>query len=276
MIKPTIIFILVITIAGHIYRKTNYKLYPKYDASKGYHTFLLAATTGFTIFICSYMFVTVIAKYSLSQTIGKWFSSQVSVLSPTVGNNPESVNIISVIILTLLFSWFIPMVKYKIARKRRENPLLNSWKKAARKDLTPEFTHLAFNSWEYGLPIAFTLSNNKVYIGYISEIGIDSNDIHLLPILSGYRCDAKKDLIYLIDYKPVIEHILNEECEATGENIDSKSKMGVYKKFAIAIPHREVVHANLHDTSYKKHFDQHRYDRKETTPTDVKFTLKDF
>ncbi|EWH05747.1 hypothetical protein AT00_13410 [Pseudoalteromonas lipolytica SCSIO 04301] len=114
-----------------------------------------------------------------------------------------------------------------------------------------------------------------MYIGYISEIGIDSNDIHLLPILSGYRCNEKKDLIYLIDYKPVIEHILNEEFDAIDEGVEKKSKLGVYKKFAIAIPHREVVHANLHDTSYKKHFDRHRYDRKETKPSGVKFTLSD-
>ncbi|WP_029772339.1 hypothetical protein [Pseudoalteromonas sp. TB51] len=275
MIKPTVIFILVITIAGHIYRKTNYKLYPKYEASKGYHTFLLAASTGLILFLCAYIFVTVIAQYCFAQSIGAWFSSQLSVLSPSVGQSFETVNLISVLFFTFLFSWFIPRVKYTVAKKRQENPILNSWKRAARKDLTPEFTYLAFNSWEYGLPIAFTLSNDKVYIGYISEIGIDSNDIHLLPILSGYRCDEKKDLIYLIDYKPVIEHILNEECDATSEDVEKKSKMGVYKKFAIAIPHREVVHANLHDTSYKKHFDRHRYDRKETKPSDVKFTLNE-
>ncbi|MDN3487211.1 hypothetical protein QL989_17875 [Pseudoalteromonas sp. APC 3224] len=275
MIKPTVIFILVITIAGHIYRKTNYKLYPKYDSSNGYHTFLLAASTGLVLFICSYIFTNIIARFSFFQSVGVLFSNHLNVLTPSIGQDHETVNLISVLIFTVIISWFIPMLKYEIAKKRQENPTFNSWKKAARKDLTPEFTHLAFNSWEYGLPIAFTLSNNKVYVGYISEIGIDSNDIHLLPILSGYRCDKKKDLIYLIDYKPVIEHILNEEYETNGENTEIKSKMSVYKKFAIAIPHREVIHANLHDTSYKKHFDRHRYDRKETKPSDVKFTLSD-
>ncbi|EWH05746.1 hypothetical protein AT00_13405 [Pseudoalteromonas lipolytica SCSIO 04301] len=156
MIKPTVIFILVITIAGHIYRKTNYKLYPKYDASKGYHTFLLAASTGLLLFICSYIFTTAIAQFSIAQSIGLWFRNQLNILSPSVGQDFEAVNLISVLFFTFFFSWFIPRLKYKVAKKRQENPTFNSWKKAARKDLTPEFTHLAFNSWEYGLPIAFT------------------------------------------------------------------------------------------------------------------------
>ncbi|TMP43737.1 MULTISPECIES: hypothetical protein [unclassified Pseudoalteromonas] len=285
MIKPTVIFIMVITIAGHIYRKTNYKLYPKYEASEGYHTFLLAASTGMLLFVFSYIFVTDVSHYSFAKSIGAWFSSKLSILTPSVGQNFEIVNLISVLFFTIVFSWLVPKLKLFVASFREDSPLYNSWKAAARKDLTPEFTHLAFNSWEYGLPVALTLSNNKVYIGYISEIGIDSNDIHLLPILSGYRCDDTKDLVYLIDYSPVIRHILEEECtESNGtidadlaneelDNDDSSSTIepnDIYKKFAIAIPHREIIHANLHDTKYKKHFDRFRYDRSEVKAQTVK------
>lgn len=259
MIKPTVIFILVITIAGHLFCNRTYFTITDYKKSQGYHTFLLAASWGLGLFCISYIIVSVFGVTEFGRTLGSSFKNFLSILMPEVSNTPSGINLIAVYLMTLLLSYIIPKAIKRAAYQK--NLLYETWKLAAKKDSTPEFSSIIFSSWEKGLPVAFTLSNSKVYIGYVVETGIDSNDLNVLPLVSGYRDDEKKDLIYLIDYKPVLEKIQKHE----GSDIS---------KFLISIPHREIIHANLHDFDYKKHFDVTRYDRTLTEPDETNYTVE--
>lgn len=259
MIKPTVIFILVITIAGHLFCNRTYFTLTDYKKSQGYHTFLLAASWGLGLFCVSFIITSISGLSSWGKLFGSWFKLFLEILLPNIGDSPSEVNLLAVYLITLFLSYIIPKgIKIGVPRDR----LFETWKLAAKKDSTPEFSSIMFSSWEKGLPIAFTLSNNKVYIGYVVETGVDNNDMNILPLVSGYRSDETKDLIYLIDYKPVIEKI-------------QKHKGADISQFLISIPHREIIHANLHNFDYKQHFDVARYDIALTEPDETNFTVND-
>jgi len=258
MIKPTVIFILVITIAGHLFCNRTYFTITDYKKSQGYHTFLLAASWGLGLFCLSYITVSLSGLCDWGLLLGRWFKSFLEILLPELSDSSSSINLVAVYLVTLFLAYLIPKAIKKTAGRNR---LFETWEAAAKKDSTPEFSSIMFSSWKKGLPIAFTLSNSKVYIGYVVEAGIDTNDLNILPLVSGYKDDDKKDLIYLIDYKPVIAKIQKHE----GKDIS---------QFLISIPHREIVHANLHNFDYKKHFDGARYDRMQTTPDESNYTIE--
>ncbi|CAM4348396.1 hypothetical protein [Pseudoalteromonas ostreae] len=212
---------------------------------------MLAASWGLGLFCVSYVLVSLFGLTEFGRILGGAFKSFLNILMPEVAASPSGMNLIAVYLMSIYLGFQLPKLIASYAA--RKNLLYETWEAAAKKDSTPEFSSIMFSSWKKGLPIAFTLSNSKVYIGYIVEAGIDTNDLNILPLVSGYRDDDKKDLIYLIDYKPVIAKIQEHE----GADIS---------QFLISIPQREIVHANLHNFDYKNHFDDARYDRMETTP----------
>lgn len=97
----------------------------------------------------------------------------------------------------------------------------------------PEFLELLLSSHRYGLPILFTLSDRKVFVGYPIKIESEKfNDISILPVVSGYRDKDFLKFTPVTNYKSVIENEL--------EDAD-------YEKFAVYLPTREIVHAHLMD-----------------------------
>ncbi|MEZ9590965.1 hypothetical protein AB4302_08350 [Vibrio breoganii] len=107
-----------------------------------------------------------------------------------------------------------------------------------------EFTELFFRSLEFGLPILFTMSDRKVFIGYITQINyFDTNDIHIRPLLSGYRDKESLSLKLVTPYKDVFEDL--EEKDA-GFDQDA---------FTVTLPLREIVHAHLYDFEYQGDFE---------------------
>lgn len=253
MLKPTVIFILVICISGYLYCSRTYRNIVKLEKSEGYHTFFISASWGLVLFVIAYVITSIVSLMAWAQTVGAMFKSAISILLSDIAQNTELLNLLSVFLVTLLLGYFVPIIINLYSdHKENDKALLNEWKRCASSDDSPEFSTLCFNSIEYGLPIAFTLSNKKVYIGYAMAFGIKANDILLLPIVSGYRCNERLDFIPLINYEPVIKFILNRE--------NPKNVQKALEKFLISIPHREVVHANLHDLSYREHFNKYKFD----------------
>ncbi|MDK2597934.1 hypothetical protein [Pseudoalteromonas obscura] len=268
MIKPTVILILLFTVAGSIFLKRYPRTTVKYTTSEGYHTFIMASFAGIVLYSVAYILVT---AFTLVWPVGAFyigslFKSFVSVLMPSVSD--EVLNLASVSIIAFLLARFIPRWQIKRELKKGKDPFVDAWIDDAYGDKTPEFTSLAFKSSRLGLPIAFTLSNKKVYIGFPLEFGMVCNDIHVLPLISGYRCEDKLDLHYVIDYKPVIQKIHEQEY---GDMSPREGAKLVAEKFSIVIPHREIVHANLHDMEYRDHFNETRFDRDEVKASNVHF-----
>ncbi|TMP23963.1 hypothetical protein CWB99_22865 [Pseudoalteromonas rubra] len=270
MIKPTVLLILLFLVSGSLFLSNFPKTVVKYEKSEGYHTFILAAFAGLLLHIVSYVILTVFVKYSpnLAYNFGLEFKSFVAVLMPSIANNAEVLNMVSVSCIAVVLAVLIPMLLVNLYKIFKRDLVLEAWKEDAAGDKTPEFLSLAFRSSELGLPVAFTMKNRKVYIGYIMQTAAAANDIEVLPIVSGYRQKEDLDLKYVIDYYPVMEKARKAEKERVSHN---NEELLFAKKFTIVIPHREIVHANLHDMKEKEHFEKCRFDLEQVEADKVNF-----
>ncbi len=148
--------------------------------------------------------------------------------------NPSNIALFDISAITILLSVTIPVMLYKFDLTYQYYCFLEEF---AQDGESPEYTQLFFRSYEYGLPILFTLSDNKVYIGYVTEIHARPfNDVYIIPIVSGYRESTTHKLKLVTPYKAIIEDVENDECN----ELD-------FEAFTVALPLREIVHAHLHD-----------------------------
>ncbi|MFY2510452.1 hypothetical protein ACN3E9_20010 [Vibrio pectenicida] len=123
------------------------------------------------------------------------------------------------------------------------------------------------------LPILFTMSDKKVYVGYIYEFtgGVLLNDLLVAPLVSGYRCD-KNQLHIVTRYIDAVQEVkeleekefrdmLLNEGKFTEQDIDSmfeqypslsKDPQNIeniedFMPYLVALPYREIVHAHIHN-----------------------------
>ncbi|QPB84186.1 hypothetical protein CWC22_014780 [Pseudoalteromonas rubra] len=270
MIKPTVLLILFFLVSGNRFLSNYPTTVVKYEKSEGYHTFILAAVAGVLLHIVSFIILTVFTLCfpSLAYSIGFEFKKFVEVLMPSIASNAEILNMVSVSGVAFVLAGLAPAIIIKLYALANRNLILEAWQKDATGDKTPEFLSLAFSSASLGLPVAFTMKNRKVYIGYIIRTSAASNDLEILPIVSGYRKKEDLDLVYLVDYQPITDKISEDDKTRNSSNIASDV---IAKKFAIVLPHREIVHANLHDMSQMEHFRKHRFDLGQVQADNVTF-----
>lgn len=261
MVKPTVLFILLISVIGYIYCTRCHFTSPKFSKSNGYHTFLNAASTGGGIFLFAtfvYWLFSLISPDIENFYIGflTYFLTDIfRDLAPSLTVSFWSLNFIQISIIAIALSFLLPALYMIIAIlltfKGANSVKHGSFKKISETDDSPEFSSIYFKSCETGLPIAFTLSNRKVYIGYAITGAKHLNDIMILPLKSGYRCTEELRLELITDYQGVLEYIFkNDEDE-------------LVNRFLIAIPVREIVHASLHDLGYRDLFSEHEVPKKE-------------
>ncbi|MBD1583484.1 hypothetical protein [Pseudoalteromonas sp. S16_S37] len=272
MIKPTVLLILLFTASGSLFLSRFPPTIVEYKNSSGYHTFIMAAFAGMILFGLTYGAVTLLVYAEFAISIGSWFAKFMGKLLPTVSSSHETLNLISVSLLTLILAAILPSI-YKFAFfivTRGNDPYLYQWRKDADRGDTHECLSLIFNSLDLELPIAFTLSNRKVYIGYVIKFGVFSNEIYVLPLISGYRGKSDLDVVKVINYKNVIHNLVQDELK----EVDKKTRAElIAKKFSIAIPVRELVHANIHDVKHYSDFEKHRYDLDTVKPDHVDFDV---
>lgn len=258
MVKPTILIILLISIVGFIFCKNCYFTSPKFNKSNGYHTFLNSASYGSGIFIISFLgywyFQPKLEDAFFIGFLSKCLLEIFRDLAPSIHTPLWFLNFIQVSIVALALSFILPFLFLLIAMLITWSTPMEvrrgAFKKISETDDTPEFSTIYFTSNEKGHPIAFTLSNRKVYVGYAVHGAKHLNDIMILPFKSGYRCDDELRLELITDYEPIFEYIMNSEDLDVG-------------KFLVSIPIREIVHASLHDFGYKELFKKHEVPKKE-------------
>ncbi|NNN64706.1 hypothetical protein [Vibrio sp. 2-1(7)] len=137
-------------------------------------------------------------------------------------------------------SLLLPTVIYRGSVDNYYSELLTSYENDPE---SSEFTELFFRSLEFGLPILFTMSDRKVFIGYITSMNVfDFNDIHIRPILSGYRTQKKLRLKLVTPYQDLFESLGDE-----GSEFDEDV-------FTVTLPLREILHAHLYDFTYQDDF----------------------
>lgn len=231
MLKTNILFGLIIIIAGYrICSRIHLKRY-QLKHSSGYHTFLLSAGAGLLILLITYLLRLPLVIW------GPDFSLVAEALRaglPDTVAASETVFFIELSLGMLIFSFSVPPIVYWLADRLSgyNRGLLFTGAFLEHPD-NPEFTKLLFSSTEYGLPILFTMSDRKVYVGYPMELKSEKfNDQRILPVVSGYREKDSLRFIPVTPYQSVIENEL--------EDAD-------YEKFSVTLPIREIVHAHLID-----------------------------
>lgn len=235
MPKPiSLLFILVLCIAGYYLLNKLHRFHYSLKRSNGYHTFLSSATAGLTL--CGFAIVI----YAISDLILKACGWHLS-LGEVVLNNilkykasQNSIILFDVLAITITLSLLIPVAYYKCSLEHQLNCFL---KEFAQDGESPEFTQLFFRSFQFGLPILFTMSDRKIYIGYVTEIRSQPfNDVHVIPIVSGHRDSSNLRLVPVTPYQDIIHDVEND---ATQE-LD-------FEAFTVTLPIREIVYAHLHD-----------------------------
>lgn len=244
MVRPTsLLIILIISVLGYFYLKATPKTAAKLGRTEGYHTFLWSVGEGMGLFVRGYilyLFHKVVCAY-----IG-WESSLshdlfVSITGLELDKTDEI--LADIIILTAILSYIAPRLQYGFSQEKYKQKLYDWF---AEDRAAPEFNQLIFKSFKYGLPILFTLSDRKVFIGYVTEIHpSDFSDIQVVPLYSGYREESTLELNLLTPYVGIIEDIENIETEDVE-----------LEEFLVTLPLREIVHAHLFNFEYMDSFAQ--------------------
>ncbi|MEX1198172.1 MAG: hypothetical protein WEB57_09955 [Pseudohongiellaceae bacterium] len=240
MIPTNILFVLVLLVAGYLFCTLFHRTHWALARSSGYHTFLLAAVTGFlilaTVFLIRIPIVIFGPDFNLTQSIIATALADIPIASSTIV-------FIELAAGSILLAVATPYLFYGLAwtfsgatrHGMLEGTFVNS-------PGTPEFTSLIYSSFSQGLPVLFTLSDGKVFIGYpMSVRAEDFNDIMLLPTVSGYRRRDTLELELTTNYKKVLDQMMDQHA------VDPEA-------FLITIPTREVVHAHLFDINHNERF----------------------
>lgn len=264
MIKPTVLLILLMSVVGYIFCKNCHLTTIKFSKSNGYHTFLSSAGFGGGIFI----FSSIIFWISICWSDAGFWSIPITYILSEVSHDilPNmyipiwclhftQISIIA-LLLTLTLPKFLMTLAVKLTKQSKSDVKRAAFKKIANTDESPEFTSICFKSWEHGLPVAFTMSNKKVYIGIIAEGAGHLNDIIIIPLKSGYRCEAELRLEIVTHYEPVFREI---ESNLSNDKFD---------KFYITLPIREIIHANLHDFERRDLFRKYEHPKKKVSIKD--------
>lgn len=245
MIKPvSILIIFVFCISGYILLSRTHHKYHQLRRSNGYHTFLLSCGAGLVLFALS------LGMYELANSLCRalnWYPSLAKfILVDTIHINASVPDLVlsDVALITLFLSVLLPALYYRGSDEKFLGSLLNEYETDPENS---EFTELFFRSLRFGLPILFTMSDRKVFIGYITSINyFDFNDIHVSPILSGYRNKDTLKLELVTPYQDVLDALAYEVTDSRRQVDESV--------FTVTLPLREIIHAHLYDFEYQDYF----------------------
>ncbi|EPE6900349.1 MULTISPECIES: hypothetical protein [Vibrio] len=302
MVKPTILFLLILGISGYLFLDGLSSHHFKLKRTNGYHTFFKSTAYGLIIFIAASIVHVVIqwlgSVLNIGFDLGNWMLSNSIIEKP----NSSETAFLNISLISLLFGFFAPKIhnlflSYNIygvilnklilhnrirnlCVKHRE--IMNKLKIHKENELryeflsdveSPEFSRLIKKASELSLPILFTMSDRKVYVGYPWEItgGALINDLLVVPLVSGYRCKETNRLYIITRYIDVVQKIkeqeelefkefLKKDGKYTDKDIDlmfeqyplSRIEAQVedieeFLPYTVSLPYREIVHAHIHN-----------------------------
>lgn len=245
MLKPvSLLLILSLCCSGYIFLLALPQSRYTIIRSSGYHTFLKSVIAGSLLFILScliYLIFELILNFlSITFSASNFLFNKIFPLM----FNENSIILSDISLISFLLAGSTYFFYQNLAAKYFYSLTLKYFSQSTG---SPEFTDLFFRSARVGLPILFTMSDRKVFIGYISTLKCeDYNDIEIIPMYSGYRDKDSLEVKLITPYLDILEEI---EEEAIEDDI-----------FCVSLPLREIVHAHLYDFSYQDDFRQRESD----------------
>ncbi len=135
-------------------------------------------------------------------------------------------------VLAPILSVIVTVAYNKLVPHAKESNLQKVWE-------YNDFDSLLAFAASQNLPMAFTLENNKVYVGIISRTSephtehSESAHISILPLYSGYRDKERLDLILTTEYGEVFDWYSNGSVEPDLTN------------YNVVVPLSRIISANI-------------------------------
>jgi len=247
-------FLLAAFIAGYLFTRNfvilTYKLHNRYNSLIQYLYVALFSIIPVSIATVIYT----LASYFEFHPIEKYFPYFYNlVFNVFCGREENNAHLLSIILIAIIAGWipykiiFEKLLDWIKPNSERKLKRIISLRKTVEK--VSLFDSLMLKSKMLDMPICVTLSDNKVYVGYIRET-LDfttiRNDIGLTPLLSGYRDESTKRIIFTTRYDEVSK-ILN-----SNNSVEINDSLEIFQKI---IPFKEIKTLNLFDaTIYSDHF----------------------
>lgn len=266
-------FILIPLIAGHSFAITWAG--SKYHAAreKGYRLYFRTALYGILLLAtASLTHLYLIDTYSNYLTYLQNFLGAFTLHTQTVAH--ADVALLSIGAITLLLGLILGHLLNLIPFSKRFMLYL-----ATEND---DFERLVLRALRKLMPICVTMSNNKIYVGYVTgtiDPGVERTALRILPLLSGYRNKDDGTIIFNTSYHEVYEKITEyenepnfmfiEEGEETEETLAQLEKENKQKKllahleirdFEKVLPFNEIRSSNLFDIEAYQAFTLHTDD----------------
>ncbi|EGR2190990.1 hypothetical protein M5252_003363 [Vibrio parahaemolyticus] len=242
MLEPaSFLLLFIVCMIGYSNLLANPKTRHDMLSSEGYHTFFKSALKGVEFFFRAFLLFLLGA---LIAKITGWHLSISSYIATFAFHTKLPFYQAALSDMSLV-AWFLslfgPAISYRFSSATYDQ-MLTDW--FAQNGNNSEFTEVIFRSFEYGLPILFTMSDRKVYVGYALEVPMENfNDIHIIPLYSGYRREEDNKLQLVSPYAEVIADLEDQ----TEEQVN-------LEEFLVTLPVREVLYAHLHNFEYMEAF----------------------
>ncbi|MDD9154983.1 hypothetical protein PVK64_02090 [Aliivibrio sp. S4TY2] len=203
----------------------------------GYHTFFSSAAAGLVLMVPA-LLLYVLADCIFTSL--SWYFSLGEIILNYVLKS-ESTESTVILFDMMAFAFILSFVIPYIATRGDNEYFFESF---ADYGDSPEFTDLLLRSTRKGLPILFTMSDRKVYIGYAREIHAQHfTDINIIPVFAGYRDKNTLKLVLTTPYRNVIEQLKTTDKDTPG-------------LFTITLPVKEITHAHMHSFEHYKNFQE--------------------
>jgi len=240
------LFIVGLVVVGYTFSSRLVWLRYRLRLTQGYHTFAFTAAFGIVPLILSLLIMELPFFDLVTTHLVDFFSSVFP--EETASGVPF---VAALLCYGILISISIPTLLHVIVKELagisdRDLKIYGMYTA----EPSPLMANIVFSSLEKGLPIAFTMSDRKVYVGYPAFVSSSvfsphGGDLHIIPFDSGYRDEKNLSMHLVTNYREVLREILSS---GSDEKAD--------EDFVVSIPVREVVHAHLYDHSVAPAFDR--------------------
>lgn len=249
------IFIVGAVVVGYVFSSRLFWLRYRLRLTQGYHTFLF--TAAFSVIP-----IGLAALILQSWGAGVYLADGVAhLLQKGLGIHirPATAGLLALMVVALFVAIAIPALLHWLAHGisglEYDDLRITAMYSA---EPAPVLANVLFASYQYGLPIAITLSDRKVYVGYPAFVSSSlfsphGSDLHITPLVSGYR--GEHDLA--LHLKTPYDGVLAELDDHYQKSEQPRDRGAVAAQFTIHVPVREIVHAHLYDPTLQPVFDRH-------------------
>ena len=238
--------ILIPLVAGYAFSTTWAASRYHVKRDEGYGLYFKVALYSIALTVAGFLsYLLVLSKHPVIHT---WIASTLNDLAPTFHPTPFDETAFGSMAMTLAIGLLAGHLMNFIPGHNRF-----FLKRAIKND---DFERLVIRAIEKSMPMMVTLSNNKVYVGWVIRAldpGNERKEVRILPLFSGFRSPTSGEVDFTTRYESIYLEIIRSQ-KVTGKPdapvVPSLDHLEA-GDFEIIIPMSQVITSSL--------FDRHAY-----------------